>query len=301
MIKFENWMVGLDLTLTDQILIAYTKRLFEILKPKKVYFIHIQKEYEFPPELNMPSVEPQTRESIRVRLEELVKNSFPEDRIECEVFKGEPSFDLWRETYLHGIDLFLAGSKHSSKGRGIIPKRFAKKAFCSTLFVPDNAVVQLTKIFVPLDFSDNSREALSLAIKLTEKSDDCEIICHNVYELPYAYSLTDSPRQRYVELMEKNTAIQFHEFTSNMPHNNIEINSIFQVRDYPYIAEHIKNEAEAQDADMIIMAAGGKSKLSRIFLGSETEKMVEMEKNIPLLILKIKEKKVKLWDILTSI
>jgi nucleotide-binding universal stress UspA family protein len=231
----------------------------------------------------------------------MVKESFPQHIVECEVFKGDPSFDLWRETYLHGVDLFIAGSKHHTKGRGILPKHFARKSFCSTLFIPEDAQIQLNKIFLPIDFSDYSKDALRLAAQLAKSNEGSEIICQNVYELPYAYSLTDSPRQRYVEIMEKNTNERFDEFIDGVSLDDIDISGIFQVRDYPYVAEHIKNEAEAQNADIIMMAAGGRSKLSRIFLGSETEKMVEMEKNIPLLILKKKVRKVNLWDIFTSI
>jgi len=294
-------MVALDLTLTDQTLIAYTKQLYEALHPEIIYFIHIQKEYDYPAELNLLAAEPPTHEMVQSRMEELIKGAFPPEKVKCEVFQGDPLFDLWRETYLHDVDLFVAGSKSENKGRGLIPKRFAKKSFCSSLFIPENAVVQFNNIFLPIDFSENSKDALMLSLELAAATENSEIICQNVYELPYAYSLTDSPRQRYVELMEKNARNKFNEFLEGIDTDSVEIKPLFQVRDYPYVAEHIKNEAEARYSDIIIMAAGGKSKLSRIFLGSETEKMVEMEKSLPLLILKVKEKEVKLWDIITSI
>ena len=294
-------MVGLDLTLTDQTLIAYTKKLFEALGPEKIYFVHIQKDYKYPEELELMAAEPPSREMIRARLEDMTRGQFPEDIVECEVYQGDPLFDLWKETYLHGVDLFIAGSKADHKGRGLVPKRFTKKSFCSTLFIPDKVTVRFRNIFLPIDFSDYSKDALELSLELAASQKDCEITCQNVYELPYAYSLTDSPRQRYVELMEKNANTQFEEFIQGIDTGDAELKTLFQVRDYPYVAEHIKNEAEVHEADIIIMAAGGKSRLSRIFLGSETEKMVEMEKSIPLLILKEKEKKVKLWDIITAI
>jgi nucleotide-binding universal stress UspA family protein len=48
------------------------------------------------------------------------------------------------------------------------------------------------------------------------------------------------------------------------------------------------------------MGAGGRSRLSKIFLGSETEHMVQIETTVPLLIVKKKQNHVRLWDLMDA-
>ena len=123
----------------------------------------------------------------------------------------------------------------------------------------------------------------------------------HVYELPHAYYYPEFPRQQYIELMEKAARKEYENFIKPLDTRQIEINAVFTLKEYSYVAEHIKNEAEAQKADFVIMSAGGRSKLSTFFLGSEAERIVQMEKNIPILILKEKEKNIGLWGILTKL
>ena len=67
----------------------------------------------------------------------------------------------------------------------------------------------------------------------------------------------------------------------------------------PYIATDIHNQALDHHADLVLMAAGGKSRFSNLFLGSETEQMAQHEHQIPLLIVKQKRDYVKLWDLVS--
>jgi len=290
--NFKNWMVGLDLTLVDETILAYTQYLAEIFKPEKIHFVHIAN-------LDVLSDEEPAKEAIKAEMEVLVGGYFKNHPgTMCEVYDGKPFFELWRESYLHNTDLFIVGSKHPENGRGIMPKKFVRKSFCSVLFIPEGTKPRIDKILVPTDFSEYSSVALQSAIEISAKVNS-RVLVHHVIDLPQSYG--DQSRQEVIDTMMKQAEEEYKQFISQFPPSHLSIEPLFGVREYSYVAEHIKNEAEIKKVNLIIMSAGGKSRLSILFLGSETEKILQMEKEIPVMILKQKVKDVKLWDILTSI
>ncbi|MCZ6900849.1 MAG: universal stress protein [Bacteroidetes bacterium] len=290
--NFKNWMVGLDLNSVDETILAYTQYLAEIFSPEKIHFVHIAN-----PEA-LSGKEP-NKEAIKAEMEVLVGGYFKDHPgTICEVYDGKPLFELWRESYLHNTDLFIVGSKHPENGRGIMPKKFVRKSFCSVLFIPEETKPNIDKILVPTDFSEYSSVALQSAIEISAKVNS-RVLVHHVIDLPQSYG--DQSRQEVIDTMMKQAEEEYKQFIRQFPPSHLSIEPLFGVREYSYVAEHIKNEAEIKKVNLIIMSAGGKSRLSILFLGSETEKILQMEKEIPVMILKQKVKDVKLWDILTSI
>ena len=91
-----------------------------------------------------------------------------QEDIVCEVNEGNSGVELWREAHLHSVDLFLAGSKPRSVGRGILPQKFVRKSTCSVCLVPEHPPALLRKIMVPTDFSEDATRALSLALSLAQ-------------------------------------------------------------------------------------------------------------------------------------
>ena len=297
-------MVGLDFSEADEPLIEYVAYLAHYLHPQQIYFVHVRKPFEVPEEMKkyLPDGKIPTRESIRVELEARVRPYFhqDEDHVICKVYEGATDFQLWREAYRHDIDLFLAGSKLKSHGRGLLPQKFVRKSTGSVCFVPEGYGRTLRKIVVPTDFSEDATRALSTAVAVAQQKDDCRLVCLHVYELPHAYYYDQFPRQRYAELMEGKARQEYEQWIKNVDTQGVPIEPIFRLLEYPYVAEHIQREAEAQQADLILMSSGGHSLLSRIFLGSEAGRIVTMEKNIPVMIIKEKDRNIGLWEILTT-
>lgn len=301
---FNRWMVGLDFSATDDSLIKYVAYLAHYLHPQRIHFVHVRTSQEVPEAMKqyLPDGKVPTRESIRVELEALVRPHFhaEEDTVVCEVYEGATNFELWREAYRHDVDLFLAGSKPKGHGRGLLPQKFVRKSTCSVCFVPEYGGRTLQKIVVPTDFSEYAAKSLNTALDIAQQKDDCQLLCLHVYELPHAYYYDQFPRQQYTELMERKAHKEYEQWIETVHTRGVPIEPVFRLLEYPYVAEHIQREAEAQEADLVLMSAGGHSLLSRIFLGSEAERMVAMEKNIPLMIVKEKERNIGLWEILTT-
>ena len=57
-----------------------------------------------------------------------------------------------------------------------------------------------------------------------------------------------------------------------------------------FVASDIHQWAAENQSDLIVMAGGGRSRLSNIILGSETEQMAQLEHQLPLLIIKTEKR-----------
>jgi len=300
--NLKTWMVGLDFTEIDQTVVVYVKQLAQVLKPKKIHFVHIHPFWpdvihvHLPKEIREPDLE-----EMKNKMESAVHQEFqPSDLIDCLILEGRPSFDLWRETYLLDIDLFVAGSKPKHKGRGIMPRKFVKKSFCSVLFVPEGAALSIEKIWIPTDFSEYGVWALEQAAQIASTSSNTQLICQHVYQYPHAYYYHDFPNMDVHSLIKEHAESSYEKFIASVDLNGISIQPYYNLREHTTIAQHVQEEAEAQEADLIVMASGGRSQISQMFLGSTTDKLVQLEHEIPLLILKHKKKQVYFWDILTG-
>lgn len=301
--SYNTWMVALDFTSMDDTLLAYTKFLSEALKPNMIYFSHVNRGLVMPDSvhIHMTDLKRPDRGELQEKLEAKVAEYF-ENGIEtdCMVFDGKPKFELWRDTYAFDVDLFIAGSKKKHKGRGIIPKKFVRKSFCSVLFVPEDFPGKVKSILVPVDFSESSKQVLEKAIVLAESVENCEITCLHVFESPYSWDFVTLPFKEYIKLFKDEASKNYNEFMEGVDDKGVEIKGRLVLRELPHIADHIKEIAEDENTDLIMMSAGGKSRFSAIVLGSETEKLVQVEKDFPVMILKEKSETVKYWDLVST-
>lgn len=299
--NLNKWLVGLDLTQHDESILKYTKLLSTILNPSHIEFMFITHRLadsvhvHLPPDLRYPAYD-----DILDKLKTEVSEYFSlDDAVSCEVVSGIVQFDLWRESYNKDIDLFIAGSKPKHKGRGLIPKKFVRKSFCSVLFIPEEAPDKISKIWVPIDFSESSGGALSHAVQMAQHFDPpAEVFAHHVYQMPHAYYYEGFPRDEIMRAVKGAAEDKYKAFNEQYNPDNFPVSDYLTHLSKSYAAEDIDREANQQRADLILMAAGGRSKFSKLFLGSETEQMVQREKQLPLMILKEKKNYVKLWDLL---
>jgi nucleotide-binding universal stress UspA family protein len=295
--SLKNWMVALDLSDHDDHLIQYTHQLALTLVPDEIVFVHIMPRVEIP-ERFISHPKPQ-REEIKKEIEAKVYKVFRQQAfVTCEVHAGTPYFDLWRESHLHQTDLLILGEKNIEKGRKIVPENFVRKSFCSVLFVP-KVTGPIKKIWVPVDFSDNSKDAIDLSVEIHKIIRGTTVVLHHVFETPSLSLIEKSMRDEYVSYFEESAKAKLSELVKARKLTGIEYASTHWV--YVKPSDHIKEAAEEADASLIIMGSGGKNRFSSWMLGSNTSEMIQLEKNIPLLILKERIDRVHSWDILTNL
>ena len=298
----KKWLVGLDLTDHDESILKYTRLLSDILNPDHIEFVHIAHRFHDAEQVHLPpDLKYTAKDELLDKLNDKVNKYFPDDDGKsCVILEGPVHFDLWHETWEKEIDLFIAGRKPRHKGRGLFPRKFVRKSFCSVLFVPMEVPDGIYNIWIPSDFSGNSGEALELAIFLSKSMGQQAVInIHHIYHMPHAYYYEGFPKRQILMAVRSAAEEKYQDFMRLHHTDNIKTKVHYTELSQPFMASDIHEQALQNGADLILMASGGRSRLSNFFLGSETEQMAQMETSIPLLILKKKHDRVKLWDLLS--
>ncbi len=133
----------------------------------------------------------------------------------------------------------------------------------------------IEKILLPTDFSDRAREALDYALDLAEPL-QAELIVLFVVEPVYYASPADlyGASANLSMLLEEQQRIGGQELArlaEQLRSRNVKVRTVLETG-VPY--QLITQTAEAQKADLIVMATHGRTGLAHLLMGSVTEKVV---------------------------
>ncbi len=306
MYSYKRVMAGIDFSPMDKVIIRYISFIGRLVKPEKIYFINFQKSLDVPegirekyPELNRP-----LDEKFKEQMEKEVRSNFKDHEnydIEYNVKEGVPIEEMLRWGHIKNIDLLAAGRKSIHEGSGDLPKRMARKGRCSVLFIPQTAKERLESIFVPVDFSENSRLALEEAWHLAEKAGTAKIYCHHAYQLPIGYYSTGKTEAEFAQIMQDHAVNKYKDLLRqlNIPDSRIE--PIFELQGKSSVAAMVSNAAHDKKASLVIVGAKGRTNATAILLGSVTEKLITECEDIPLLVVKQKDKSFSFYDFIKNI
>jgi nucleotide-binding universal stress UspA family protein len=286
----RRWMVGLDNSLMDKVVIEYTSFLAGIIKPEKIYFINVQKDLEIPNSIKQKF--PDLRKPIDEKLEEQMRDdveanfrNYDNFDIEYKVIEGNPFDELLNWSNIKNIDLFIAGRKKELKGSGVLPNRLARKSNCSVLFVPEKPALRLHELFVPIDFSESSEQAFRLALDIAHKDEISTVHILHVYYVPQGYRKTRLEEEVAAAMKEEVTE-QYNKLLSNTHTNGTHLSPLFISDATGRVADIICENAHKRNADMIIIGHKGRTGAAALLMGSTTEKILRSEEGIPVLVVK---------------
>jgi nucleotide-binding universal stress UspA family protein len=293
MFPFKRVLVALDLTEMDKTLIAYTSFLTTIFDIDKLYFFHVARSLELPEELleKYPDLMAPSDESIEEEIQEKINLHYKgrkETDIKIEVREGNAEDKLLRWSDIKEVDLMIMGRKKSLPGSGQLPGRLARIGHCSMLIIPENSAPKIERIMVSVDFSESSLEAL-LEAKLIAEKTNARILLQNTYNVPWGYHSTGKSYEEFAEIMKKNTHQHATSFIkqNGIEDDNLEIVLTLDNDEQP--ADKINLEAIKQKCDFVVIASKGRTGLANILLGSVADKVLQMDSEMPLLIVKNKK------------
>lgn len=292
--------MGLDFSQTDQSILSYVNYLGTILKPEKIYFVHVQKDF-LEPTLNsdyFDSVIP-VDESLRTKLRSEVLKLVDdrEIKLEFEVLEGGPFETVLHWTQVKKIDLVITGKKLTPDSNGILPNRLARKLACDILFVPEAKSSHLiSKILVPVDFSEHSSLAVQMALKIGNRV-NCNVTCVHIYSVPVGYSKSGKSFDEFAEIMKGNAVNAFDSFKDSFKDD---ISCEFILGDGSSTKSMLA-EIQKQEADLVVVGSRGQTSSSVILLGSTTEKLINLNELSPTLVVKKPNENIGLIEALKSI
>ena len=133
--------------------------------------------------------------------------------------------------------------------------------------------LQISKIVVPIDGSENSMEAADYAVKMAEKYGSQLAVVHvinidqniqllGIYRLSYP-----DPIKKKIEEARAEAQKWFTEITKNAEPRNVRVKT--EIIDSPMsVVSTIVNYAEEEKADLIVIGTRGRSGISKMLLGS---------------------------------
>lgn len=290
MYPFRRIAVVLELDEMDQELIRYAGLIARLARTEKAYFLHVASSLEIPeiirqsyPELSKPVDESAER---RCQLE--VRQFFDghsDTEFSCEIVEGEEIDQILRLIPRKDIDLILVRRRGEEKSSLMLAEKLARKAPCSILILPEGSDANLFRILVAVDFTEDSRNAMEVAIAFASGARLSSIHCLHVFDVPAGYYKTGKSFEQFSDIMEKNAEMEYREFMKNFDLKGVTIMPEFILD--KKTSKAIARTINRGGFDLLVVGSRGRSSGAAILLGALTERLIAST-DIPLLAVKKK-------------
>ncbi len=279
----QHVVIGMDLTPVDEVLLRAVKSLPHAHAIKKIYLVHVIRDLTMPDSLatsfqKLFAPEQPIDERIKSEMAqtaEKVLGGMKGLDIRVDVIEGHPQRKLLEWVKVKNADLLVLGKKKVAVAGGVVARRIASQSPCNTLFVPYDREQRLQKILVPVDFSENSKRALSCALKWKQQKSDLKIIAlHLADYLPSGYYMNINDQERFNELVRTAAEEAFEEFMQLGAFDPAQVEMSIIGEEDGNIPEHILEFANLRHCDAIVLGARGHSALERFLFGSVTERLL---------------------------
>lgn len=307
MYQIKNVLIGLDGSKMDADLLQYASYLVSISDVEKVVFVNFIKNLQVPSEVlkEFPDLVEKAVDERKDKLKKQVKECFDLSQgleykyvvEESSVLKG-----YLRLASDYDIDLIIIGRKIHLKGSGVLAQRLARRAACSLLIVPEGTNSEIRRIMVPMDYSEYAKKALERGVCLAERvSPAAEVISCNVYEVPVGYHYTGKSFDEFAEIMKKNARKDFEKVLQEIPTNEIKVRDVYSLNDNDDPIDNLYYEGKKVKADLMVIGAKGRTATTAMFLGSVAERLIVLDKEFPLMVVRPKGKNAGILDMLMEI
>lgn len=285
--NLKKFLVCLDSTSLDQHIIQYSSMFAELAGCEKVYFVHIA----------------QKNLSLKVKkfFQEKISEHFTANcETEMQIHQGSNAVQILKWNEFKIVDLVILGIKPKTESTGRHAARIINEAQCSVLLVPATAKLELSRVIIPLDFSGSSLTALNAAINIKKKM-GVEVLLHHVYFVPTGYTHTGKSYEQMAEIMDKNKRREYEQFKREHELDESLYEVIFELDDDQNPSDNIYEMAKERDADMIIVASRGRTKMASLLKGSTAVNLISYDRDIACLVVKNKSENMGFWQALLKI
>jgi len=307
MYQIKKLIICLDQTPMDETLVKFATYIAKINQTKKIYFTNIIRNLQIPKEVlkEFPNLIENMVEERKSQMKEVVEKNWDSEitsEISYVVKDGQLAKKVLKLAHEKSADMILVGRKVALPGSGVGSQRLARRASCTLMIVPENSVPKITKILVPSDFSEYSKDALEEAILISERNGKTiEIICQNVYTIPSGYHFTGKSYDEFAAIMETHAEIKYKKFIRKIDTKGVKITPLYTKDDDDDPVEDIIKKAQEIGAHGIIIGAKGRTAATALFLGSMAERLIQLNDKIPLLVTRPKGKNAGILDYILEI
>ena len=281
-------IVCLDHTEKDKSLIENTCTIGKTAGATEIIFLNVIKDFNLPdsvlkefPDLLDKALEERKNE-IDVLLEKYFKCDLP---TKVMIRQGSMTKEILKAANDLEADLIVLGRNKESDS--VLSTRVARRSPCNLLLIPDDVKLKFDKIFIPVDFSDYSSLSLDRIMHLTDGKKS-EVYLQNVYQVPSSYRYSGKTYEEFAEIMKGHASKDLEHLIKNINKNSQELIPVYSLDKDGKIIDLALEEAIKKKVDLIVMGAKGRTTTSALFIGSKAERMIRINQNIPLMIIRKK-------------
>jgi len=299
--RIKKVLIGLNNTPLDQELIEYAGLMVNVTGAEELFFVH-SLDFHLPHQIKreFPQLEEEALSERKEELTKLVEQHFHPDReIKFSVEVRKSSNVLKGFIHIIGernIDLVIIGRKANKSKSGVFIQRLARRAPSQLLIVPEGTIIKIqkgspiTKLLVPVDFSEYSVLALERAIRIARlnKKDKVEIVCQHVYTVPSGYHYTGKTHEEFADVMKQNAIAEYKTFIEPIDTKGINISLVVSEDINEDKTTDIRDLAKEINADGIVIGSKGHTATAALFLGSVAEKLIRNTTQFTLLVVRKK-------------
>jgi len=307
MYQIKKLIVCLDQTSMDETLVKFATYIARINQTKKIYFTNIIRNLQIPKDVlkEFPKLIENMVEERKSQMREVVERNWDKElqsEMSFVVKEGQLAKKVLKLAHEKSADMILVGRKVTLPGSGVGSQRLARRASCTLMIIPENSTPKVTKILVPSDFSEYSKDALEEAILISERNGKAiEIICQNVYTIPSGYHFTGKSYEEFAAIMQTHAEIKYKKFIRKIDTKGVKITPLYTKDDDDDPVEDIIKKAQEIQANGIIIGAKGRTAATALFLGSMAERLIQLNDKIPLLVTRPKGKNAGILDYILEI
>ncbi len=296
MYKFNKILVGLDLSNLDKDLMEAASKMSTLSAAKEVLFINVIRDFSIPekltkefPDLIEKAIE-ERRKSIETEVGKYFKYEEAQVVVKVMIEQGPVTKSFMKLIHEHKVDLVILGKKNENSAGGVLVSRIARRAGCSLLILPKGPMSFKT-LQVPTDFSNYSKIAMEKAISIARRAkESSRIIVHHVFQVPTGYHYTGKNYKEFAEIMKENAKNEYKRFISGMKVEGLDIEEIYSIYKNDDAIPAIYTTTKKVKADLIIIGAKGTTSTAAMFIGSKAEKLVSLNSETPMLVIRPKGK-----------
>lgn len=291
MYRYKRLLVGLSMANHDGSSIRYAAMISRLAESEKITFIHVSSTLDIPEDIQKeyPDLIVQADQFTKKEMEKVVEEYFdghPETELEYEIIEGSPLLELLRRAKEDGIDLVVMRKRKEPLASGTLSEKLARKAPCSVLFVPQGSEAWFDSILVPVDFSENSADAMEVAIAFALASKGIkEVHCLHIYSVPIGYYKTGKSYEAFAEIMKGHAEKKYREFIREIDLRGLTSIPSFKLAKKP--SDGIQEVVNHHKKCLLVIGARGRRAGAGILLGSVAEHLIKTT-TVPLLAVKKK-------------
>lgn len=299
--------VALELSDLDQKILEYTAFICKTLPVEKVYFLHVAEHLELPasfvrdhPELNTPE-----DEQLEDQMKKQVTDYLSLDReipMDFDAVQGKVMEELIEQSKIKLSNLLIVGKPDLQGGSGFKASRLARHSACSVLFVPEIFDLNIRNIMVPVDFSEHSKLAAEVALTLSKSLDSDVVHLVNIYTVPEGYYRLGETYEEASAVMCNYAKEDYKKFSCDLEgiHEN-EVRAHFIDPKLEQTNLVIKEKLQEFDCQLLVMGSKGRTDVAAMFMGSLTEKLIQEDLGMPIMVIKKRQENMGFLDALLKI